>query len=245
MRKFSIKAFALLCLLVAVPAFAETVLYPAAGPVPYLDCDYRTAICLEDDFVSGGTTSGTVGRLGWNFAGGAVDYLAGEANEAGIARRNTTGSSGVTGYTMLSTDQDIFVAGSMDVLWKARLNQVDANTTFRIGAGYIVNASPTNGQYFERLDADTNIFCVTRAAGVQTGSRTDSGVAADTSPHWFFVKRTASTLVQFFIDGVEVCRNTANIPSQALTPFAHVINSTAADKTLDLMYFKLRYPVSR
>ena len=243
MRKFSIKAFALLCLLVAVPAFAETVMTPAAGPVPYFDCDYRTAICLEDDFASGGTTSGTVGRLGWVFAGGAVAYQAGESNEAGIARRNTTASSGVTSYMMPQVIQDVFAAGSMDVLWKARLNTNDVNTTARIGAAYIINASPTNGQYFEKLDGDTNWFCVTRAAGAQT--RTDSGIAVDTNPHLFLVSRVSSTVVRFLLDGVQVCSHATHIPSQALTPANHIVNSTTADKTLDLMHFKLRYPVSR
>lgn len=242
----SIKALATLLMVgFSSLAFADGVMTPAAGPVPFQSCDYAVAICLEDDFVSGGTTSGTVGQLGWFFggAGTTVAYQPGEANEAGIARRNTTATSGIVSYIIPQGIQDVFPAGSMDVFWKMRLTQVDANTSVRLGAGYIVNATITNGQYFERLDADTNLFCVTRAGGVQT--RTDSGVAADTSSHTFYVSRIASSIVKFYLDGVLVCSHTTHIPSQALTPFAHIVNSTTADKTMDLMYFKLRYPVSR
>jgi hypothetical protein len=216
---------------------------PAAGPVPYQDCDYRSAICLEDDFASGGTTSGTVGRLGWSFVGGAVAYQTGEANEAGIVRRNTTAVSGTTAYMIPQFLQDVFPAGSMNLLWKARLNTNDANTTVRIGAALFINTTPTNGQYFEELDPDINWFCVTRAASAQT--RTDSGIPVDTSPHIFQVIRTLSANVRFLIDGVQVCNHTTHIPSQALTPAMHIINSAAADKTIDVMYFKLRYEVNR
>lgn len=218
----------------------------AAGLLPGRNklYDYRTCVQLQDDFLSGGNTTAVVGALGWHFVGGVYAVQASEAGHPGIGRRNTTAASGTVSYTILNnTKQDILTAGPLDLLWVARLNDIDANTTARVGAGYLVNlAQPTNGQYFEKLDADTNWFCVTRAAGVQT--RTDTGVAVNTAFHTFSIIRTGSS-VRFELDGVVVATHTTHIPSQALTPAIQIINSAAADKTIDLDYFELEYEVSR
>lgn len=221
---------------------------PAAGPVPNTRklYDYRSSVQLQDDFTHGGATTGIIGALGWAFAGGVASFQASESGAPGIFRRTTSASSGVTAYMMLNTGtQEVFPAGSMDIMWKARLNTNDANTTVRLGAGYLVNTSPSNGQYFEKLDADTNWFAVTRAGGVQTGSRTDTGIAVDTSFHTFRVIRTASATVRFELDNVLVAVQTANIPSQALTAFVQIINSTTEDKTIDMDYFEVTYEVTR
>lgn len=220
----------------------------AAGPVPGTRklYDYRTAVQLQDDFVSGGNTSGTIGALGWHFSGGAYAIQSSEAGAPGIGRRSTSASSGVTAYFFLNNSkQDMFTAGSMNVLWRGRLNTNDVNTTVRIGAAYLLNTTPTDGQYFEKLDADTNWFAVARAASVQTGTRTDTGVAVDTSLHTFRVIRTASAVIRYEIDGIVVATHIANIPSQALTPGYQIINSTTADKTFDHDYFEMEYEVSR
>lgn len=220
---------------------SSTRLTTAAGPLVAVDlwADYRFTIDLADEFITGGTSSGAIGLLGWQFTNGTVSQQASEANRPGIVRRATSASSGTAASMYMYGSATAFDPALPHMVhFECRLNQVDTNTTVRIGVRDSASASPpTNGIYFEKLDADTNWFVVTRAASSQT--RADTGVACDTSFHSFKYFRT-STGVQFFLDTVSVGTSAATIPTAFCNPSVFIINSAAADKTIDTDYFRIR-----
>lgn len=200
-------------------------------------------IFYQEDFLTGTDEGGEFGIGGWQFlAGSTVAYRDGEASHPGIVRVSTGAVSGTTSafYTRTTTgNTEPFNANDIfDITFIVRLNTNDANTLVRVGLTSSISASPpTNGIYLEKLDADTNWFLVTRTGGVQT--RTDSGVAVGTG--WLKVRirrKDASTVAFTLNDGAEQEQST-NLPTTAIKPYVHIINSAAADKTIDVDYFEL------
>lgn len=198
---------------------------------------YRSSIFVQEDFITGLNTSGNIGSISFSGAG-TNSYQASIANRIGIFRITTSAAAGTIARINMASGTEIDPSLPTSILWINRLNTNDANTTVRIGSIEPVTASPpTNGIYFEKLDADTNWFCVTRSAGVQT--RTDSTTAVNTNFTNFTYVRNSSG-VQFSIDGVAVCgTHTTNIPTTFINPISFLINSAAADKTMDIDYFQM------
>ena len=230
--------------LTPVVSFADGVMTPAAGPVPALDCNYRTVVCLVDEFWGGAAVSGSIGESGWNTNGGSITQGGGATNEPGLYTLATGGSSGTTATIYTQGSASVFTPGSWDLIWRVILGTNDANTTVHVGMqDSVTTVTPTNGSYFQKLDADTNWFCVTRAAGSET--RTDSGVAVSTSAIVFRQVRTASSRVAFFINDVLVCSHTATIHATNTNAVLAIKNSAAANKTISTGYFNMRATVTR
>ena len=202
---------------------------------------YQSTVALQDDFIVGINGSGTTGTLGWVIAGGATTNLVSETNRPGILRRDTSAVINTTAYLVLYGSSSAINGGdSHSVIWIERLNTNDANTTINIGsANTAFTAAPSSGIYFQKLDADTNWFCVTRSGGVQT--RTDSGIAVNTSFNTFYYNKNSSG-VTWKINNTSVCgTHTTNIPSSFIDPNTVIVNSAAASKTVDVDYFQLVY----
>lgn len=202
----------------------------------------QSSIIVQEDFISGSASSGTIGRYGFS-AGGPVTIsgLPSIANRPGIIRMDTTAASGTIGrFVFQTTSVSITATVPHEVIWITRLNTNDANTTVRIGSLNPFGLNPpTSGIYFEKLDADTNWFCISREAGVQT--RTDSTVAVNTNFTTFFYRLTSAGAV-YSIDGVAVCGTIAtNLPTTQFVPTVQIVNSAAAAKTIDMDYFQLKY----
>jgi hypothetical protein len=195
---------------------------------------YRSTMFLQDDFITG-NGSGSWGDLGW-ISAGTVSLQNGETNRPGIIRLDTGAVAATQSRISYSNSAAIDPANTHTVLWAARVNTNDANTLVRIGSGNsVAGTPPTNGIYFEKLDADTNWFCVTRSGGAQT--RTDSTVAVDTNFNAFTYTRNSSG-VFFLINNTQVCSQTTNIPTTFIAPYLFIINSAAASKTVDADYFE-------
>lgn len=246
MRKFSIKAIVLLSLLVAVPAFAETVLTPAAGAVPSSTSlyDYRTTYELQEEFATGFTTSTTIGTHGWLTTGGTTTHLAPEVGEPGIIRRDTSSTiNTTTSLQLYSATRQFLGSENYSWLWRVRLNTNDANTTIQIGVFTAATITPVHGVYLQKLDADSNWHCVTRNSS--TSVPVDSGVPSTTE--WVKLEATKTAAgVQFLIDGVNVCGlMTTNVPTGSMLPVAMIVNSSAESKTFDAGYYQHRIKVSR
>lgn len=197
---------------------------------------YRPMVIVQEDFLCGTTTTGNLGCNGYSFVNGTVAILAGETGRPGLVRRGTIAVAGTIASLLTNETQNVITYdNSMQITWIARLNTNDANTTVRYGLinSHVANP-PTSGIYIEKLDADTNWFCVTRSGGVQT--RTDSGIAVSTSfTTHEFVKNSSG--VQFKIDNVNVCGvHTTNIPTGVTSIANHIVNSAAAAKTHDIDY---------
>lgn len=197
---------------------------------------YQSMIELQDEFATGIASSGNVGNLGWNITG-TVTAAVSATNRIGLYNLSTTAVSGTVARINWFANNIIDPASPTRATHIFRANHNDANTTLRIGSVANLSANPPdNGIYFEKLDADTNWFCVTRSATVQT--RTDSGIAVSTSFVNLTYNRTSSG-VAFFIDNVQVCSQSANIPTTFLSPIFFIINSAAAAKTLDVDYYQI------
>lgn len=200
---------------------------------------YRSSIFLQEEFLGGSTASNSIGALGWNAANGTVSNLAGETNRFGIIRRDTSAVSGTVATLAINSGSAAATDPSLShrILFASRLNTNDANTTVRIGAlNSPALSPPANGIYFEKLDADTNWFCITRTGGVET--RTDSTIAVNTSFNTFEYSRNSSG-VQFRINNSLVCTHTTNITATFINPGLHIVNSAAAAKTIDTDYAQI------
>lgn len=199
---------------------------------------YRSSIFLQDDFLSGTTSGGNVGELGFTISGGTATIQASAANRLGVIRRDTSAViNTATTMPLYASSSAIDPSLSHSVFWIARVNTNDANTQLKIGSqNSAFSLAPGEGIYFEKLDPDTNWFCVTRAGGVQT--RTDSTVAVSTNFDTFFYQRNSSG-VTFKINNADVCgTHTTNIPTAFINPSVSIQNSAAAAKTVDIDYFE-------
>lgn len=198
---------------------------------------FQSTIELQDEFATGIASSGNVGNLGWNTTG-TVTAAVSVANRIGLYNLSTTAVSGTVARINWFANNIIDPAAPTQAMFVFRANHNDANTTLRVGSVANLSANPPdNGIYFEKLDADTNWFCVTRSAAVQT--RTDSGIAVSTSFVNLTYKRNSSGAI-FFIDKTQVCSQSTNIPTTFLSPIFFIINSAAAAKTMDVDYFQIR-----
>lgn len=207
----------------------ESTLYP-----------YRSMIEIQDDFLTGVNTNGTLGELGWNLIGGTNANRVSEANRPGIFRKDTSAViNTIAAIALYGSPNGFDPAPSHAILWVNRLNTNDVNTTVRIGAANSTSASPPiHGIYLEKLDGDTNWFCVTRDTSVET--RVDSTVAVSTNFATFAYSRNSSG-VQFSINNTNVCSvMTATIPTTFLNPLTQIVTSAAAAKTIDVDYFQLK-----
>jgi len=218
----------------------------SAGPIPFDQYAYNSSCYLRDEFFGGVGVTGSIGDLGWNFNGGSVSAGGGTTNEPGLYTLATGGSSGTTCSIYTHGTATMFTPGTHDLVWRVRVNTNDANTTIQIGMqDSVTSVTPTNGCYFQKLDADTNWFAVSRAAGTQTGTRTDTGIAITTSFTTFRIVRTASAQVDYYINGILVATHTTNIHAANCNTVLAIKNSAAADKTMSVGFFSLLVPVTR
>lgn len=222
------------------------ILTQAAGPLPFDPYDYRTTCYLRDEFFGGAAASGSIGEIGWNTNGGFIAQGGGTTNEPGFYTLATGGSSGTTATIYTQGSANVFAPGTFDLVWRVRLNQVDVNTATHVGMqDSVTTVAPTNGHYFQKLDADTNWFAVSRAAGVQTGTRTDTGIAIDTAFITFRIVRTASAQANFYINGALVATHTTNIHAANCNAVVGIVNSAAANKTISIGFFQMIAQVTR
>lgn len=201
--------------------------------------NYRTTIAVQEEFLGAGSGTGLVGSLGWGLSGGTTTIIASEVNRYGLLHRETSAVINTVATTFLSGSNNA-VNPSVDhtLLYSVRSNQIDADTTLRIGLyENVASNPPANGIYFEKLNSDTNWMCVTRNAGVST--RVDSGIVATTQFVTLSYNKSASG-VDYTIDNSPVCGLiTTNIPTTFLDPTLQIVNTAAANKTLDIDYFLL------
>jgi len=176
-----------------------------------------TAGLLAGGVATSGVGSISVGAAGTG-ANAAMD-INGEAGGRHSLIRIMTGTT-TSGRSSLSGGQAVthlFRPGESKI-WNETALRIpvlsDSADRFTIRVGMIdsPNADGTDGVFFRYAD---NVNggkwqCVTRAAGVETAG--DSNVVADTGWHDLAFRYTSS-LVRFYIDGVEVVTTSTNIPS--------------------------------
>jgi len=202
--------------------------------VPVNFFDYKTMTQFQDDFVAAVTTPY------FTRSGGTQTGAIYSQNNPGAVRINTSAVSGTLVGFFLSNGSELFaITGTYKLTWIARLVTNDANTQVRLGAlvsGGTTNP-PSNGKYFEKLDADVNWFLVTRGGGVET--RVDSGIVIDTNYHTFTIEVDADNTTRFYVDGTLLLTTTTNTVTGNIRAAVSIINSAAADKNIDIDYLSL------
>ncbi len=218
----------------------EGVLGAAANRPDVVLYDFRNSVRLQDDFVSGNTTTGTIGLHGWVGAGGTGTFTnTPEANRVGIYTKGTSATINTVSGLYLYNNTDLFSAALLHTFQgEIKLVTNDANTQVKIGCVNSVNVvTPANGIYFEKLGADTNWFAVTMKA--TTPTRTDTGIATSTSWIKMSYKRVASG-VEFYLNNVLVATHAeATLPTVFLNPQYHIYNLEALAKSMQIDYFQL------
>ena len=198
--------------------------------------DPRTSFLITDTFLSGSTTGGNIGQNGWWWVNGSTSHAAASTGQSGFLRRATGATSGTHAYTYLSSiNAGVIVPTSKFRMgWLARLNDT-ADTTSRLGLTDNISGNPpANGIYVERLttDAAANWYAVTRAASTHT--RTDTGVAVNTTDPQMLEVHYDGTSMIFSINGSVVATHTTNLPTAGMDLWASIVNAAAASKSLDL-----------
>lgn len=203
-----------------------------------------TQYYVNEEFNSGAAVAGQIGDLGWSFTG-TVTHLNGETDHPGLWQVSTGTSSGtITRLSFFNASDNLFIPSAIfDGTWIARHTN-DSATRVRIGvANSCFSDPPSDGMYFEKLSADTNYFRVTRSGGTQT--RTDTTFATSTAFRRFRVRRIDGTTIGFTLDSNAEQTNTTNIPTTGMNVCFQLVNSAAANKTLDADSFQMTIAVTR
>lgn len=194
--------------------------------------DYSTTARVQEDFLGGTNTSGSIGELGWIFAGAATGQ-AGEAGRPGIMR--ITGSSGTNSYLYL-LNGSMLPSDTFDVTFLVRLSHT-TQILVRLGLFGDVNNPPNNGVFMEHLTGDTNWFGVNRASSSQT--REDTNQALATSWTKIRIRRVNGSTIGYTINASAEVTETLTIPTAALFPALFISTGDGTSKTLDIDFFRL------
>lgn len=150
-------------------------------------------VILEDEFRTGGTTTGAIGETGnWWFPGGSVARKAPEANHNGIYTITSAATIGGAGGICASVGASpglLFFNGfstqPFDLIWWVRPLALTGSPAtapaYRIGlTDNIANAQPANGIYMEHLAADTTWWINSRVGSVDNRKNTGATFAVAT-----------------------------------------------------------------
>ncbi len=200
---------------------------------------FPAAVTLQDHFMTGATTNGTIGELGWSASGGSLTLVGPEAGRPGIVRRGTGTTSGTISSMQLRSSSTVMLTSEMfDLRWAIRVGTADANTRVRLGTMFLpTNDPPSFGVYLEKLTTDTTWFTVTRASDIET--RTNTGVTVDSAWITLRIRRIDGTTVGFTVNNGTEITHTTNVPTGITLPGAQVVNAEAANKTIDIDWFRL------
>jgi hypothetical protein len=208
-------------------------------------------IIIVDEFISGLTTTGNIGDLGWLMAAGSAAGVNPPSGRIGITRLGTPATSNTRGILQLSpgtAGMEIIPGstGNMHITMVAATPTSNAALTQRIGL-LDVNATgeTTNGLMF-RASGTGNWYAVSRAAGNETSTATDCSVAQATSYKIFeIIVNSAGTSVDYKIDGTTCATHTTNIPASQMSPTFKADTTDATARYIDIDRFVLtRSPLS-
>jgi len=204
------------------------------------------AIMIEE-FVSISTLTTTLGEQGWRLNGVGAEtgvLIDGEVDHAGILRIGAAGGAG--------NDVDLYLnpqAGTIlnffdsddtfDMTMIVRIPTITASI-FRVGAVADMTSNNQEGsehalfRFQQAIDASWQ--CLTRSgAGAEGPTDSTVDVVANT---WYKLRiiKDGGT-IRFFINNVNVCNHSTQIPSTALSPIYTIDNTGGAARTMDVDLF--------
>lgn len=212
---------------------------------PLLDLQFNAI--LEEEFLGGNVTSGTIGECGWSFTGGTMDQIPAEANHNGILNHSVV-VTGTVAFMRLGADNDVTLlpADYFEVIFLVRLNQSTPNVQFRCGleSGGAGTAPPTGGMYIEKDTADANWFGVCRSASTSTRTASLGAVSAG---GWarLRIRRVSATEIGFSVNGGTEAKVSTNVPAGAQALFTQIANSDGVLKSYDFDRCRALVAVSR
>lgn len=203
-------------------------------------------VVVKEEFATIGTLASTNGEQGWRTQGVNAEtgvLIDGVVDHAGIMQIGTSGA--------LGDDVDLFLGSATTTL-----NFFDSDDTFdmtmvvriptittlvvRVGA----NLTPTsnsedtgeNAMFRFAPAADASWGCRTRSVGGIDQS-TDSAIDV-VAATWYKLRIVKdSGTIRFFINNVNVCNHSIQIPSNPLTPFYTIDVTAGAARTMDVDLF--------
>ncbi len=206
--------------------------------------NYHKMSSYQADFVGSGNLGDFVGFNGARTNPGNV------LNRVGIVRLSTTAViNTIAGLALGNGGTVIDPQNAYNMVWVVRPVTIDANTTVRVGImeSPVINP-PTRGIYFEKLDGDVNWFSVVRNAGIE--NRVDTGVPIVSEFVDLEFRSSGGIgpagLVQFLVNGVVVpAPAMTNFPTTSVRVNCQIVNSVAADKSIDIDYFEMAVSLNR
>lgn len=213
-------------------------------------------IYQDDEFLSGLTTSGNIGNLGWLSSTSATTIVNGVQDHPGIRKIATTTASGNIAVIYLESVTGTSVSSQYyDSTFIFRVGVSDPDATIRIGYTDNATAAPANGFYFECLNTDTNWFGVMDATTkyrVDTGSsclrdatswqrlRMYRDAGTGTYNYRFIVTVPGTTPKSILLQSSDAGCGGNCSPAVSLTPNFQITNTDATTaKTIDIDYFDL------
>jgi len=194
---------------------------------------------VEDDFLGGGFSTGTIGSLGWSHnLQGTHAYIDAPAGHLGIYQRITTSTSYTANFLSVTASTGaMHPADSFANLWNLQLVQNDIDTFARFGAsGNPSSLTPVSGIYIEKLFADVTWFAVCRAFSVETRVALP---LVDLLYHDFSIRRVDETTIGFTVDGGTEFTINTNVPTVPLLPFFGIQRGAGVNKSINIDYFSL------
>lgn len=212
-----------------------------------LEPDIRIATpALVDDFLSGGTTDGTIGQLGWTLIDGTATYLDPEDDHPGILRLTTGSSSGDVAAIALGK---VKAASGFDLIVIFRANDfTDTNIYLGFSSQTVFGSRPQDWAGFEKRNTDTYFAARVINNHVQgTASNnfngTDRILLAEDVWNRVRIRRRSTSAIgctggpPMYADapnfGVEAAL-TSGLPTADLYPIIYIRTATAAAKSIDI-----------
>jgi hypothetical protein len=198
---------------------------------------------LFDDFDTGNTSTGTVGRLKWWFTGTggtptiAYDTYGAIAGRPGILRFSVAGPGAVM-YLLPGGSSGAtvgYIGNTPNMRYKLALANVAGTRVLRFGMTQTINGTPAYGIFFKCTNAGNWFAESVTADGTES---TDTGIAQSTSFKSFeFVVSPDGLSIKFFIDSVLVATHTLRIPTTGLKHEIYCSNTGSMD--IDLFDFSI------
>lgn len=213
---------------------------------PFFYNNPETTVDLVDEFIGQSIETGEIGQLGWSTGVGTISNPASVSGRPGIVKLSSGAIINTIARIHLGDIVSLTVFDPADTFDFTFIIRPTTSTLqeMRIGALPDFSAAPpASGIFFEHDtaagDFATTWVCVTRNAS--TSTRTDSTITV-TANTWykFRIRRTSSTTIEFYIDGVLRGTHTTNVPTAAQNIGFQVENLEAVTKTIDMDYFRMR-----
>ena len=197
--------------------------------------------CMEDDFTTGATASGSIGLLAWTLGAGTVTGVAvSEAAHPGIHTLSSSAASGTIGRIVLNTGAaQSYMASQIDY-FACLVNPRSGTATMSSRCGLVVSvassAETSQGIYWSfEPGTSANWRTVTRNGAGITSNSTATAYATST---WYLleIKRASNgTDWEFWLNGTLRFTHTANlITTTNVSPGFYVETNEAVAKTSDI-----------